>query len=294
MLAAAAAAAVVSCLAAAGPGAAGGANGASAEYDRTGWPDRVVVALITIGSRKETLARYSPLLDFVSARTGVKIEPVVTPGYEEIYAGFAKKTMDVAYMGPISYVELGGVARVEPLVMELAPDGQVGYHALLITAAASGITSVSEARGKVIAMVSEQSTSGFYIPTRFLLQTFGAPPAAVASRVVFAGTHEKVIQGVADREYDIGATDDIDYGRALLEKRCAPGQIKALWTSPAYPAPPWAARAELPATLKQALRAAMLAAGRQPEIRAALGNGGFIEVEDKAYDVVRELHEFLK
>jgi len=263
-------------------------------YDRSEWPSRLVIAYITIGTEKETLKRYRPLVDFLSCRMGIEISPVVVSDYQQVYKGFAKKQMDAAYMGPMSYVQLCDYAGIEPVAKELDRDGKAGYHGLIITRRGSGIESLSQARGKKMAMVSLQSTSGFYMPTIHILETFNMSPASYFSKVVFAGTHEKVIEGVAKGSYDLGATDNIDLERAVKEKRCEADDIKVIWKSRLYPPSPYAVMKSLPRSFKSALEESMMAVNDRPEILKSLGIGGFAPVEDSEYDEVREIKRFLE
>jgi phosphonate transport system substrate-binding protein len=263
-------------------------------YDRRGWPDHLTIAYITIGNEAETLARYASLNDFLASRLGLKIRPVVTNGYLPVYVGFQLKRMDVSYLGPISYVKLKEKLPVEPAVMELTPDGQAGYYAYLIARADSGLKRLDDAKGKTLAFVDKESTSGFLIPAYYFLQVRKQTPGSFAGKVVFAGTHENVIAGVLGGQYDFGATDDIDFERYLREHQLQKSRFVILWKSEKYPAPLYAIRQDLPPTLRRAFRDSMLAVNQQPKILSDLGIGGLVKADDAAYNKVRSLRSLVE
>jgi phosphonate transport system substrate-binding protein len=258
-------------------------------YDRSGWPERLVIAYPSIGSKAETLKRYESLHPFLADYLGLKIEPVVTDGYEPIYVGFQLGTMDLAYLGPMSYVELDDLVAVEPVVMELNQDGRAGYRSVIIARAVSGMKTLPDARGKKLALVDEHSTSGFLIPCLHFLRDLNTTPASFASTVEFTHSHDALILGVAGGKYDFGATNDLDLDRVAAEHGLSPDQFVVLWQSPSYPSSPFAARKALAPSLRAAVKDAMLAAGQDPKILADIGIGGFRPVRDADYDNVRAL-----
>lgn len=275
------------------PPADGGASTKPA-YDRSGWPDKLTIAYPSIGTQKETLARYAKLDDHLASWLSIEVEPMVTDGYEPIYAGFQLKTVDVAYMGPMSYAELCEYVPSEPAVMELEPGGKAGYHALLIARSGSEMEKLEDAEKKILGMVDEHSTSGFLIPTLYFIKTLKTTPQLFAEKVLFAGTHDAVIAGVKKGTYDVAATNDIDLARACGEQGFKRDQFVVLWKSRLYPSSPFAIRKDLPESLKKAYQDGMLAANKKPEILSGLGIGGFATVADSAYDPVRELRAMVK
>lgn len=288
-------AALFSCLVATAesPGPADGATDSPA-FDRSGWPKKLVMAYPSIGSEKDTLARYEQFDRFLSTRLSITIEPVVTDGYIPVFRGFQEKEMDVAYLGPMSYVELHDYCRVEPLVMEMSSEGRAGYHGLIITGRDSGITRIEDAKNRKWAMVDPHSTSGFLIPTLYLVREQKTTPSEFASEVIFTGTHDALIAGVAEGRYDVGATNDIDLGRARREQGIEEGRLVVLWKSELYPGSPFAARLEMPESLRKALRQVMIEVNGRPQILEKIGIAGFAPAEDKAYQPVRDLKAFLE
>ncbi|HUT51957.1 MAG TPA: phosphate/phosphite/phosphonate ABC transporter substrate-binding protein [bacterium] len=268
-------------------------NGGKPAYDRSGWPERLVIAYPSIGSKEKTLKRYESLHRFLSGYLEVKVEPVVTDGYEPIYIGFQLGSMDLAYLGAMSYIELSEVAPAEPVVMELAPDGRAGYRAVIIARVASGMKTLPDARGKKLALVDVHSTSGFLIPCLHFLEDLNATPAAFAKTVEFTHSHDALILDVAGGKYDFGATNDLDLDRVCAERGLKSDQFVVLWRSQAYPTSPFAARKGLAPGFRAALKDAMLAAGQEQKVQADIGIGGFGPVRDSDYDKVRALRALM-
>ncbi len=257
--------------------------------DRADWPDKIVIAYPLTGTEKTTLARYEKLHAHLAKELAIEIKPVTTKGYVPIYIGFKLGQIDAAYMGPKSYIKLRETTGANPVVMEVAENGRVGYRSVMITDPASGIESVKDARGKKMAMVDVDSTSGFLIPTVHILKTFKTTPAGFAGNIVFTKSHDALIIGIARGDYIWGATNDIDLDRVSKELNLKPDAIKVIWTSETYPSSPFAIRKELPDSLQRAFTNAMLSVNKEPEILEDLGISGFTATDDDTYGPVREI-----
>jgi len=221
----------------------------------------------------------------------LEVKMVARASYLEVISDLRNRAVEAANLGAYAYVEAKELAGVEVMVMELDPQGRRGYQSILITRADSGIKSVEDARGKVLAFSDPQSTSGFLVPMLHFVHDLGLPPASFASRVVFAGSHGAVARGVYDRNYAIGATGDLDFARALEEMNLNEKNFRVLWRSRLIPGTLYCLRRDLPPSFKTAFREAM-ANLKDPATLAHLKIGGFSAATDSEYNIIRELRRF--
>jgi phosphonate transport system substrate-binding protein len=257
--------------------------------DRSDWPTQIVIAYPLTGTEKSTLVRYESFHAHLAKELDIEIKPVATKGYVPIYVGFNIGQIDAAYMGPKSYIKLREISGANPVAMEVAENGRVGYRSVIVTNPNSGINCVEDARGKDMAMVDMDSTSGFLIPSVYLLKTFKTTPADFAGSIFFTKSHDALIEGIAKGDYIWGATNDIDLERVSKELKLDPESIKVIWTSETFPSSPFAVRKEIPDSLQKAFSDAMLSVNNQPEILSDLGISGFKKADDNTYGPVREI-----
>ena len=116
------------------------------------------------------LTLYKPVLDLLSKNTGKKIEFYMPTSYSSVVEALLGKWVDVAVLGPESYVIARGK---EPTIEVFATyfkkkdgiqEAGPGYKSLLITKKGSKFTTIESTKGTVMLLVDPASTSGALIP----------------------------------------------------------------------------------------------------------------------------------
>jgi phosphonate transport system substrate-binding protein len=225
----------------------------------------------------------------------MKIELKMQPmeDYSSVIKGFRDRTLEGAYLGPYSYIEAEELLGVEAVAMELGEDGARGCYSIIITRADSGIRKLEDARGKVLAFSDPKSTTGFLVPALHFIQDLEVTPAKFASRLVFAGSHGEVMEGVFERTYHLGATNDRDFKRTIEADKMKEKDFRILWKSRVIPAGPCCVRRDLPESLKSAFRDALVNL-EDESILKGLNIGGYSPVSDLEYNIIRELKKLRK
>lgn len=94
-----------------------------------------------------------------------------------------------------------------PLIPIATPliNGKDYYNGYIITRNDSGIRTLRDLPGKNFAYVDKNSASG-YLYAKHSIKEAGLDPETIFSNISFAGSHDQVIQGVINGEFDAGAT----------------------------------------------------------------------------------------
>jgi phosphonate transport system substrate-binding protein len=263
------------------------------EAGRRAWADQVPVLRIGISggeNEADRLGRYDAYRRLLEETFGIPVRLYPASDFAGVAQAMAAKQIDIAQMGAANYAGawLDTRGGVEPLVAAEEHDGSIGYIAVMVVRADSGIADLQGMRGKALAWADPNSTSGYFLP-RAALRAAGIPtdPGAFFSRTGFAGGHEQAVVAVLQRQYDAACTWASGQGdeaqgfsrgnlRAMVEKGMLDMRdLRVIWRSDPIPTGPIAARADLPAALKDDLRNFLLALPKtHPGIYEQIERGG--------------------
>ncbi len=256
------------------------------------WPEKITFGVIPVAGSTLMKEIFGPLTDYLNKTLGIKVEMKLAGDYTGIITGMEHKHIDVAYFGPKSYVEAAKRANAEVSVVEVdAESGLPGYYGTIITKKGSGLKTLEDLKGKTWAFTSSQSTSGTLVPT-VMFSKKGIDPKNYFSKVVYSGGHEASILTVKAGRIDAASTNNLDFNRGL-GKHWERDQFNVIWTSKLIPGNPVAARADLPTSLKMAIKGAFLSYN-DPKGLERLKIKGFVKGDDSVYDSVRELIKLKK
>jgi len=257
-----------------------------------GVAETLTIGLIPSEDPRTMSAEYKPLADYLANALGMEVKSFVATDYNGIIEALRSKKLDVAMLGPFSYVLAAAVANVEAFAVPETSKAGVSYHAVIIARKDRGFRTLSDLKGRNFAFVDPSSTSGHLFPKAALVK-LGLDPDTFFGRVIFSGGHDASALSVQNGKVDAAAVAD-----ALLEAAYARGvvrqeDIQVLWTSEPIPTVPYAMRRDLPEDLRKRIRAAFLAIRDLP-----IGSHATIvrvdPIDDSAYDGVRETAKVLK
>jgi phosphonate transport system substrate-binding protein len=257
-----------------------------------GLAETLTIGLIPSEDPRIMSAEYRPLIDYLANTLGMEIKPFVATDYNGVIEALRSKKLDVAMLGPFSYVLATTVADVEAFAIPETGKAGVSYHAVIIARKDRGFRTLSDLKGRNFAFVDPSSTSGHLFPKAALVK-LGHDPDAFFGRVIFSGGHDASALSVQNGKVDAAAVAD-----ALLEAAYARGVVKrediqVLWTSEPIPTVPYVMRRDLPQDLRKRIRAAFLAIRDLP-----IGSHATIvrvdPIDDSAYDGIRETAKILK
>lgn len=238
-----------------------------------------------IESSKEVIAR-------LEQTTGMKVKPFVATDYNGIIEALRSKKLDVAYLGPFSYVLANSVANAEAFSVAVTKKtGTSTYKSLIIARKDSGLKSVADLKGRTFSFVDPSSASGHLFPKAGLLKE-GYNPDKHFSRLLFSGSHDASILAVLNKKVDAAAVADRILANAMARGLVKEGDFEILWTSPAIPESPMVWRKDLNADMKAKLAKGFAEVKDVPWGDQGVLNG-FQRTEDARYDVVREAAKVL-
>jgi len=250
-------------------------------------PAELRVGLIPSEDAQAMIRASKDVMDQLSQKTGMTVRPFVANDYNGVIEALRSGKLDIAYLGPFSYVLANQIADAEAFAVAVTKKtGTSSYHSQVITRADSGLDSVAKLKGHTFAFVDPSSASGHLFPKAGLMVD-GFNPETHFSRVIFSGSHDASIMAVVNGKVDGAAVADRILESAINKGHVKREDIQIVWRSPAIPESPMVWRKKLDPAVKKKVAAAMAEIKDLPWGDQGVLNG-FAPTTDAAYDVVRQ------
>ncbi len=253
----------------------------------------VRVGLIPSEDSRAMLESSAQLLAALQKNLGITVQGFVASDYNGVIEAMRSNHVDVAYLGPFSYVLGTTVAAIEAFATaETAKSSRSFYRSQIIARKDSGISDWKGLKGRTFAFVDPSSTSGHLFPKAGLMK-LGFDPEKDFGRVLFTGSHDANALAVANKRIDAATIADRILDAAVQKKLVDRADLQVVWESDPIPESPTCWRKNLPEELKANIKSAFL------NIRditwADQGKlNRFLETNDQAYDIIRETAKVLK
>lgn len=247
-------------------------------------------APLPMESREVVEAQFRPMVEDISHAVGIPITMVYVADYEELLNQFRLGRIDLAYLGPLPYIELRATfPEAEPLVIFREASGEPFYTCALVSML-DEVPRLSGLQGRRVALTQPLSTCGFLV-TEVLLRRHGSSLAQ--NQFLYAGTHSGALMAVVQ-----GSAHLVGVKTAIAQKFLKLG-LKIREESEPLPgfvlvANGLSVSAQIRQALVQFLEQADLMA-RQGQLAWGEKVGfGAVVAKDSDFDVVRRLKEEIK
>lgn len=254
--------------------------------------DKLTIGLIPSEDSQAMIESSKQVLDDLQAKIGMPVVPFVATDYNGIIEALRSGKLDVAYLGPFSYVLATSVADVEAFSVAVTKKtGQSAYKSVILARKDSGIHSLADLKGHTFAFVDPSSASGHLFPKAGLEQA-GFSPDTLFKRVIFSGSHDASILAVENKKVDAAAVADRIFASAVAKGVVKQDDFEIVWSSKPIPESPMVWRKALDPALKKKVAAALASIKDVPWGDQGVLNG-FQPTTDASYDVVRETAKVL-
>ncbi len=267
-------------------------------------PSELKMGLFAGSDAEQTKKSFEPFRAYLAGRLGIPVTVQTGTSYSAVIEALRNKFVDAMEVGPFAHVLASSQTKVDPLAVGIYPRVPRGgtavynakespfYYSVFFTKKGSGITKISDLKGRKFAFVDPASTSGNLIPRTALLKANLDPDKDMES--IFAGSHQSAAVAVWNGKVDAGANfeqnlydmttsglvdscafaDGINRRRSQVEinakyNACKEGQLVIFGYSDPIPNTPFGVRDELPAQFKAAIKTALLDIKKDPKLVAS-------------------------
>ncbi|MFT5505130.1 MAG: phosphonate transport system substrate-binding protein [Gammaproteobacteria bacterium] len=261
-------------------------------------PDSLTFAMIPTEETVAELQLYQPITDRMEKLTGKKIEFFMPTSYASVVEGMLSKFVDVAVLGPYSYVIANSKdSDVEVFATYAKKPGYLqeegpGYRGVLISKKGSGLTTIDSLKGKLIGLTDPGSTSGNLVPRVVFSQVIGMDIDKFFKRAVYTGSHELSTVAVHKGKVDAAFVASHRFDNVVAKGDVKLEDFNILWSSPPIPQDPFVYRSPLCEDIKANIRETFLGLKDDPNAQAFLNNvksNTFVAMTSSDYDVIRDL-----
>jgi len=261
--------------AAAGPPSAGATT--SAAY---------VMAIGPYLSAAEAQRRYGPLARHLEGQLGHVVTIAVGNDYEEHIRFVGRDAVDLAFVGPSSYVHLVDRYGAKPLLARVEKAHRPVLEGVIFVRQDSALQRLDQLRGRRFAFGDPDSTAGSVL-ARYALQKSGVTLELLGNYRHVSSSYD-VVMGVLAGDFDAGAINRDQFDAQ------APKGLRVLAPLPAVSEGVFVTRSDLPAEQIARLRTALLQlpnAPDGPDILHAISAEitGLGPVKDSDFDSLRAI-----
>lgn len=236
------------------------------------------------GATQVSIEQKAPLKAYLEKALGRPVELVIPTNYNATVEGLGNGSLDVAYLGGLTYVKAHARYGVVPLVQR---DLDRQFHSLFITRANGGVGNLAQLKGRTFCFGDINSTSGHLYPYLAMKQARLSPETTLKS-FRYTGSHPATIQAVSAGICDAGAVDETVY-KSMAAEKTLPANLKVFQTVGPFADYVWVARKGLDARDQQLVANAFLKIDPTKDAKVAeiLRGAHFVRANDQEYGQVQ-------
>jgi phosphonate transport system substrate-binding protein len=226
-----------------------------------------------------------PLRAYLEKRLSVKVELVVGANYAATGEALRFGRLDVAYLGPVTYILRSRSAKLEPFARPTHASVGPTFKAVIIVPPDSPAKSLGDLKGQDIAFGDPASTSGTWVPRYQLLNAGLVSGRDYVLRVL--GAHDAVALAVASHRVGAGGLSKPIFERLIGEGKIDGAKVRILAESPDIPEYMWTFRDGIDPAFKEEIREAFLDMKDADALKVFRATA-FVPADDADVDPVRK------
>jgi phosphonate transport system substrate-binding protein len=232
----------------------------------------------------ELLKKFSPLITYLKNKLESEVVCNISGDYQKHIEMVGNDKVDIAYLGPVSYVKMVNKFGNKPLLARLEIKGSPLFQGVIVTHKSSSIRSVKDLKGKRFAFGDPDSTMSYIVPLTVLFDK--GINLQDLDKHSFLHGHSNVALGVLMGDFDAGAVkEEIFYeykNRGLIDLEWTPKISEHLFVT----------KSSLSDDTINKLRAALLSLRDDPDANRIMSSikqdiTALVPVEDRNYDNLR-------
>ena len=235
----------------------------------------------------ETTRMFTPLADYLREQLGREVKLVTTRDFDSFWRGVADQRYDIVHYNQYHYIRSAQSYEVVAHIEEL---GKSTISGALYVRKDSGITSVTQLRGRTILFGGGEDAMISYITNRYLMLQAGLTPGDF--KPLFAVNPINSVIGLHRKQADVAGAGDGVLDLPIVRKAINTDELVSLAVSQPLLQLPVAVKRSMPAKLRTAVQTALVnlrTSDTGKHVLSAAALTGMGKAEDKDYDPHRKI-----
>jgi phosphonate transport system substrate-binding protein len=205
----------------------------------------------------EQIRKFGPLSQYLEKSLGMKVEFTPVNDYPAAVEALVNKQVDLVWFGGFTHVQ-AQIRSGGKIIAIAQREEDTKFRSVFITQKNSGITKLTDLKGKQVSFGSQSSTSGHLMPRTFLLEA-GLNPESDFKRIAYSGAHDATIASVVSGRVDAAALDITVWNKFVAENKVDTSKVDVFYTTPTFFNYNWSVHADMPMALREKITKALLA-----------------------------------
>ncbi len=221
-----------------------------------------------------------------------KVEAFTAANYVGVVEALGSGQVDIALLPPLAYVLAHKENGTQILLSAINKEGKKSYVSELVVRQDDPAQKVEDLQNHVIAFVDPSSTSGYLYPAALLKQK-GISLDEDQAKILFAGGHDAALLSLINKDADVACVYKDARQKLLKDHPEIMEQTRILAYTSEIPYIALTASKDLDPQRQEAIKKVFLtqlSTGDGQALISKLFNlYGFTEIDDQAYDPIREV-----
>lgn len=247
----------------------------------------LVMGVFPRRSSVETAKMFTPMADYLGERLGRKVKLVTSKNFDSFWKEVTEQRYDIVNYNQYHYIRSVQAYKVIAHSQEFGKNAVAGA---LFVRKDSGITQVSQLRGRTIIFGGGKDAMLSYIAPRYLLMQAGLKEGDFKTE--FAVNPQNALVALYYKQADAAGGGDIVLDLPVVKNAINAQELRLLAATEPLLFLPWAVKRTMPAKLAESIQSILVdlknsEAGKQVLKSAVMTGMG--KAEDKDYDPHRKI-----
>ncbi len=205
----------------------------------------------------EQVRKFGPLTRYLEKSLGMKVEFTPVNDYPAAVEALVNKQVDLVWFGGFTHVQAQIRSGGKVIAIAQREEDDNRFRSVFITQKSSGITKLTDLKGKEFSFGSQSSTSGHFMP-RFNLLKAGVDPDKDFKRVAYSGAHDATIASVVSGRVAAASLDITVWRKFVSDNKVDTTKVDVFFTTPPFYNYNWSVHADMPQALRERITKALL------------------------------------
>jgi phosphonate transport system substrate-binding protein len=238
-------------------------------------------------SSAETGKLFKPMADYLGARLGRKVRLVTSKNFDSFWKGVTEERYDLVHYNPYHYIRS---ARTYRVIAHTEESGKGAIPGAVFVRKDSGITELSQLRGRTVIFGGGRDAMLSYIAPRYLLMQAGLSEQDFKTEMAVSPPNALV--ALYYRQADAAGGGETLIDLPVVRNAINPEELTLLAETQPLLFLPWAVKRTMPAELAESIQSILIElkkseAGRRVLRAAAITGLG--KAQDRDYDPHRKM-----